>query len=52
MAIDVTKGRLTAHRNNITRYRRILATSLTDIERAYVKRRLEEERASLELLEE
>jgi len=52
MTIDVTNARLSAHRNNLMRYRRILATPLTDVERAYVRRRIEEERASLAQLEQ
>src|SRR5215211_3268426 len=52
MTIDVNKARLAAHRNNLMRYRRILATPLTDIERAYVRRRIDEERALLEQLEQ
>ena len=36
------------HRTNIARYKKILATYLTDEERRYVERRLAEEQASLE----
>lgn len=42
--------RLRTHRNNIRRYRRLLATSLTDLERGYIERRLLDERASVEAL--
>ena len=42
--------RLRAHRNNICRYRRLLATSLTDLERCYIERRLLDERASVKAL--
>jgi hypothetical protein len=42
--------RLRAHRNNIDRYRRLLASRLTDVERAYIERRLREEQASVEAL--
>lgn len=42
--------RLRAHQNNIRRYRRLLATRLTDLERAYIERRLNEEQASVEIL--
>jgi hypothetical protein len=42
--------RLRAHRNNIDRYRRLLATRLSDVERAYIERRLSEEQASVEAL--
>lgn len=39
--------RLRAHQNNIRRYRRLLATQLTDLERAYIERRLNEEQTSV-----
>ena len=42
--------RLRAHQNNIRRYRRLLATHLTDLERAYIERRLNEEQSSMEAL--
>ena len=42
--------RLRAHQNNIRRYRRLLATRLTDLERAYIERRLNEEQTSVEAL--
>jgi hypothetical protein len=42
--------RLRAHQNNVRRYRRLLATRLTDLERAYVERRLNEEQASMTTL--
>ncbi|WLB23920.1 hypothetical protein [Bradyrhizobium japonicum] len=42
--------RLRAYRNNILRYRRLLETSLTDLERGYIERRLRDERASVEAL--
>lgn len=42
--------RLRAHHNNIRRYRRLLATRLTDLERAYIERRLNEEQASVKAL--
>ena len=42
--------RLRAHQNNIRRYRRLLATHLTDLERAYIERRLNEEQTSVETL--
>lgn len=41
--IDETLARLRAHRNNILRYRRLLTTNLTQLERDYVERRLAEE---------
>jgi hypothetical protein len=50
MVIDEQFARLRAHRNNVLRYRKLLATYLSDLERAYVERRLSEERASMEAL--
>ena len=50
MMIDENLARLRAHRNNVHRYRRLLATQLSDLERAYIERRLSEERASMEAL--
>lgn len=37
-----------AHRNNIRRYHRLLQTSLTDLERAYIRIRLSEETFALQ----
>lgn len=39
-----------AHRSNISRYERLLATQLTELERNYIKRRLAEERSALTAL--
>lgn len=50
--LDENLARLRAHRNNIHRYRRFLATQLTDLERVYIERRLAEERAALNALAE
>jgi hypothetical protein len=50
MMIDQKLARLRAHCNNVLRYRRLLATRLTDLERAYIERRLEEEQASMDAL--
>lgn len=36
---------------NIRRYKRLLRTELTDLERAFIKRRLAEEEHSLQLIE-
>lgn len=47
---ETTLERLRAHRNNIRRYQRLLATRLSDLERAYIARRLTEERACVESL--
>lgn len=39
--------RLRTHRNNISRYRRLLATHLTQIETDYINRRLQEEQDAI-----
>ena len=41
--IDENLERLRVHRNNIQRYRRLLATKLSELERAYVLKRLQDE---------
>ena len=43
-------ARLRTHRNNIARYRRLLKTNLTDLERQFIERRLSEEQSEFELL--
>ena len=50
MTIDQNLARLRAHRNNVHRHRRLLATQLSNLERAYIERRLSEEQASMEAL--
>jgi hypothetical protein len=50
MMTEVTLERLRAHRNNIHRYQRLLATHLSDLERDFIQRRLGEERARVEAL--
>src|SRR5262245_49516644 len=40
-------ARLRAHRRNIDRYRRLLETKLSEIERQYLERRLSEEQATM-----
>jgi|SRR5579871_3449447 len=42
--------RLRAHRTNIHRYRRLLGTRLSDLERKYIERRLNDEEMSLKTL--
>jgi hypothetical protein len=44
---DVDTHRIAAHRRNISRYKRLLCTHLTGLERKFVDRRLEEERSAL-----
>ncbi len=48
MMIDDQLAR--AHRNNIQRYRSLLQTNLTEFERQFVERRLNEEQSKLETL--
>ena len=48
--IDENLARLQMHRNNIRRYRGLLKTALTDLEREFVERRLSEERSALEFV--
>jgi hypothetical protein len=48
MMTEMTLERLRAHHNNIHRYQKLLATPLSDLERAYIMRRLTEERTLLE----
>ena len=48
--IDENLARLRAHRNNICRYRRLLATKLTELERNYIERRLQEEQLAMDAM--
>jgi hypothetical protein len=48
--IDDKLARLRTHRNNIDRYRRLLKTRLTQLERDYIDRRLSEEQSALDTL--
>jgi hypothetical protein len=48
--IDEKVARLRAHGNNINRYRRLLTTNLSELERQFVERRLNEEEAAMESL--
>jgi hypothetical protein len=50
--IDEQLARLRTHRNNIARYRRLLKTKLSDLERQFVERRLSEEQSDFERLAE
>ena len=49
---DVLPARRKAHRDNIRRYIRLLGTELTELERRFIRRRLEEERQSLAALDD
>jgi hypothetical protein len=46
--IDEAFALLRTHRNNIDRYRRLLKTELTELERRFIETRLSEERAAME----
>jgi hypothetical protein len=48
--MDEKLALLRAHRNNISRYHRLLKTELTEFERRFVERRLSEERSAIEKL--
>ena len=48
--IDQQLARLHTHRSNIQRYRNLLQTSLTELERKFVEQRLTEEQSNLENL--
>ena len=48
--LDEKFARLRTHRNNISRYRRLLQTRLTALERDFIERRLAEEEAALKCL--
>ncbi len=48
--LDEAFARIRVHRNNIHRYRRLLETSLSDLERQFIERRLSEEQAVLDAL--
>ena len=39
---------LRTHRNNIDRYRRLLKTQLTELERRFIEKRLSEEEAAMD----
>jgi hypothetical protein len=49
--MDARAARVHAHRSNIRRYRTLLETHLTDVERDYIEGRLLEERATLQALQ-
>jgi hypothetical protein len=42
--------RIRSHRNNIHRYRRLLRTELSDLERDFIDRRMADEQAALDAL--
>jgi hypothetical protein len=46
--IDESLARMCSHRNNIRRYRQLLKTRLSELERQYIERRLSEEESALQ----
>jgi hypothetical protein len=48
--LDADLARIRAHRDNIHRYRRLLRTRLSDLERQFIERRLAEEQNALIVL--
>ena len=48
--IDEKFARLRTYRNNINRYRQLLKTELSDLEREFIERRLEEDRSAMQML--
>jgi hypothetical protein len=48
--LDEDFARIRAHRNNIHRYRRLLKTRLSDLERRFIERRMSEQTSALEAL--
>ena len=48
--IEESFARLRTHRNNVQRYRLLLETRLTDLERQFIQKRLSEEQSAIESL--
>jgi hypothetical protein len=48
--IDQHLARLRTHRNNIERYRNLLQTRLTELEKQFIEKRLIEEQSNLDSL--
>jgi hypothetical protein len=48
--IDGQIAQMRTHRNNIHRYRRLLSTKLTELERQFIETRMAEEQSKLESL--
>ena len=48
--VDESFARLRTHRSNIQRYRQLLETSLTDLERKFIDKRLSDEQSAVETL--
>ncbi len=50
MTTDEKLARLRVHRNNVHRYRRLLSTRLSDLEREFLMKRLSEEQIAIDAL--
>ncbi|MFB6452767.1 hypothetical protein [Bradyrhizobium tunisiense] len=50
MMLDENLARIRALRNNIHRYRQLLRTRLSELERQFIERRLVEEQSTLDAL--
>jgi hypothetical protein len=50
MMFDENLARIRTHRNNIHRYRGLLRTNLSDLERNFIDRRMADEQAALDAL--
>ena len=50
MMTDEQMARIRTHRNNIYRYRHLLQTELTELERDFIEKRLAQEQSNLERL--
>lgn len=48
--IDENTARLRTHRNNIHRYRRLLDTQLSELERSFILKRMDEEQTAFNQL--
>lgn len=48
--LDVQSARMRAYRNTVYRYRRLLKTNLSDLERQFIERRLAEELSKMDEL--
>jgi hypothetical protein len=51
MKMDYLNAKILSHHANLQRFARLLATQLTELERAYLHKRIEEERAEVARLE-
>ncbi|AMA61482.1 hypothetical protein BCCGELA001_26285 [Bradyrhizobium sp. CCGE-LA001] len=48
--LDENLARIRVHRDNIRRYRNLLETQLSELERQFIERRISEEKSALEAL--